>query len=159
MYLVRQYLKDAFVIDADQYITRNFLPKTLLVAILQASAIGPKTLCPFSEKNPATSAFKDLLLTGIVKSISLSIANFSRPVKSSSRISTGLNSELSKEFEAVTKTLSTCGDAANFFANAETTAPFPIISIFFFLSDINRLYYIKQTILLSYIKFLQKSVI
>lgn len=27
MYLVRQYLKDAFVIDADQYITRNFLPK------------------------------------------------------------------------------------------------------------------------------------
>lgn len=28
MYLVRQYLKDAFVIDADQYITRNFLPKT-----------------------------------------------------------------------------------------------------------------------------------
>ncbi|WP_315071653.1 sugar phosphate nucleotidyltransferase [uncultured Clostridium sp.] len=28
MYLVRQYLKDAFVIDADNYITRNFLPKT-----------------------------------------------------------------------------------------------------------------------------------
>lgn len=27
MYLVRQYLKDAFVIDADNYITRNFLPK------------------------------------------------------------------------------------------------------------------------------------
>jgi len=27
MYLVREYLKDAFVIDADQYITRNFLPK------------------------------------------------------------------------------------------------------------------------------------
>ncbi|OOM16471.1 sugar phosphate nucleotidyltransferase [Clostridium saccharobutylicum] len=26
MYLVRQYLKDAFVIDADNYITRNFLP-------------------------------------------------------------------------------------------------------------------------------------
>ena len=28
MYLVREYLRDAFVIDADQYITRNFLPKT-----------------------------------------------------------------------------------------------------------------------------------
>lgn len=28
MYLVRQYLSDAFVIDADNYITRNFLPKT-----------------------------------------------------------------------------------------------------------------------------------
>lgn len=28
MYLVRQYLNDAFVIDADNYITRNFLPKT-----------------------------------------------------------------------------------------------------------------------------------
>lgn len=28
MYLVREYLKDAFVIDADQYFTRNFLPKT-----------------------------------------------------------------------------------------------------------------------------------
>lgn len=27
MYLVRQYLNDAFVIDADNYITRNFLPK------------------------------------------------------------------------------------------------------------------------------------
>lgn len=27
MYLVRQYLQDAFVIDADNYITRNFLPK------------------------------------------------------------------------------------------------------------------------------------
>lgn len=27
MYLVRQYLDDAFVIDADNYITRNFLPK------------------------------------------------------------------------------------------------------------------------------------
>lgn len=27
MYLVRQYLEDAFVIDADNYITRNFLPK------------------------------------------------------------------------------------------------------------------------------------
>ncbi|WP_297424154.1 sugar phosphate nucleotidyltransferase [Clostridium sp.] len=27
MYLVREYLKDAFVIDADNYITRNFLPK------------------------------------------------------------------------------------------------------------------------------------
>ncbi len=27
MYLVREYLKDAFVIDADQYISRNFLPK------------------------------------------------------------------------------------------------------------------------------------
>lgn len=27
MYLVREYLRDAFVIDADQYITRNFLPK------------------------------------------------------------------------------------------------------------------------------------
>ncbi|AGX45108.1 sugar phosphate nucleotidyltransferase [Clostridium saccharobutylicum] len=26
MYLVREYLKDAFVIDADNYITRNFLP-------------------------------------------------------------------------------------------------------------------------------------
>lgn len=26
MYLVRDYLKDAFVIDADNYITRNFLP-------------------------------------------------------------------------------------------------------------------------------------
>ncbi|WP_026885078.1 CTP--phosphocholine cytidylyltransferase [Clostridium beijerinckii] len=28
MYLVRQYLKDTFVIDADNYITRNFLPKS-----------------------------------------------------------------------------------------------------------------------------------
>ena len=28
MYLVRDYLRDAFVIDADNYITRNFLPKT-----------------------------------------------------------------------------------------------------------------------------------
>jgi CTP:phosphocholine cytidylyltransferase-like protein len=28
MYLVREYLEDAFVIDADNYITRNFLPKT-----------------------------------------------------------------------------------------------------------------------------------
>ncbi len=28
MYLVREYLKDAFVIDADNYITRNFLPKS-----------------------------------------------------------------------------------------------------------------------------------
>lgn len=28
MYLVRQYLRDAFVIDADNYITKNFLPKT-----------------------------------------------------------------------------------------------------------------------------------
>lgn len=28
MYLVRQYLRDAFVIDADNYITNNFLPKT-----------------------------------------------------------------------------------------------------------------------------------
>lgn len=28
MYLVRQYLRDAFVIDADNYITRNFLPQT-----------------------------------------------------------------------------------------------------------------------------------
>lgn len=28
MYLVRQYLKDAFVIDADNYITRNFLPRS-----------------------------------------------------------------------------------------------------------------------------------
>ncbi|WP_294155524.1 sugar phosphate nucleotidyltransferase [uncultured Clostridium sp.] len=28
MYLVRDYLKDAFVIDADNYFTRNFLPKT-----------------------------------------------------------------------------------------------------------------------------------
>ena len=28
MYLVREYLQDAFVIDADNYITRNFLPKT-----------------------------------------------------------------------------------------------------------------------------------
>ncbi|AGF59130.1 MULTISPECIES: CTP--phosphocholine cytidylyltransferase [Clostridium] len=27
MYLVRQYLNDAFVIDADNYITKNFLPK------------------------------------------------------------------------------------------------------------------------------------
>lgn len=27
MYLVKDYLKDAFVIDADNYITRNFLPK------------------------------------------------------------------------------------------------------------------------------------
>ncbi|MVX63924.1 NTP transferase domain-containing protein [Clostridium chromiireducens] len=27
MYLVRQYLEDAFVIDADNYIKRNFLPK------------------------------------------------------------------------------------------------------------------------------------
>ena len=27
MYLVRQYLRDAFVIDADNYITRNFLPR------------------------------------------------------------------------------------------------------------------------------------
>ena len=27
MYLVREYLQDAFVIDADNYITRNFLPK------------------------------------------------------------------------------------------------------------------------------------
>jgi CTP:phosphocholine cytidylyltransferase-like protein len=26
MYLVREYIKDAFVIDADNYITRNFLP-------------------------------------------------------------------------------------------------------------------------------------
>ncbi|SFC85463.1 sugar phosphate nucleotidyltransferase [Clostridium uliginosum] len=29
MYLVRQYLKDAFVIDADNYITRNFLPEDM----------------------------------------------------------------------------------------------------------------------------------
>ena len=28
MYLVREYLEDAFVIDADNYITRNFLPRT-----------------------------------------------------------------------------------------------------------------------------------
>lgn len=28
MYLVRQYLRDAFVIDADNYFTKNFLPKT-----------------------------------------------------------------------------------------------------------------------------------
>lgn len=28
MYLAREYLSDAFVIDADQYLTRNFLPKT-----------------------------------------------------------------------------------------------------------------------------------
>lgn len=28
MYLAREYLNDAFVIDADQYLTRNFLPKT-----------------------------------------------------------------------------------------------------------------------------------
>jgi len=28
MYLVRQYLEDSFVIDADNYITRNFLPKS-----------------------------------------------------------------------------------------------------------------------------------
>jgi len=28
MYLVREYLQDVFVIDADNYITRNFLPKT-----------------------------------------------------------------------------------------------------------------------------------
>lgn len=28
MYLVRQYLRNAFVIDADNYITRNFLPKS-----------------------------------------------------------------------------------------------------------------------------------
>ena len=28
MYLVREYLEDAFVIDADNYITRNFLPMT-----------------------------------------------------------------------------------------------------------------------------------
>lgn len=28
MYVARNYLKDAFVIDADNYITRNFLPKT-----------------------------------------------------------------------------------------------------------------------------------
>ncbi|OOM77221.1 bifunctional IPC transferase and DIPP synthase [Clostridium puniceum] len=28
MYLVREYLEDALVIDADNYITRNFLPKT-----------------------------------------------------------------------------------------------------------------------------------
>lgn len=28
MYLVREYLEDAFVIDADNYITRNFLPKS-----------------------------------------------------------------------------------------------------------------------------------
>jgi CTP:phosphocholine cytidylyltransferase-like protein len=28
MYLVKEYLRDAFVIDADNYITRNFLPKT-----------------------------------------------------------------------------------------------------------------------------------
>ena len=28
MYLVREYLKDALVIDADNYITRNFLPKS-----------------------------------------------------------------------------------------------------------------------------------
>ena len=27
MYLVREYLEDAFVIDADNYITRNFLPR------------------------------------------------------------------------------------------------------------------------------------
>lgn len=27
MYLVREYLRDAFVIDADNYITRNFLPR------------------------------------------------------------------------------------------------------------------------------------
>src|SRR5471030_530104 len=27
MYLVREYLQDVFVIDADNYITRNFLPK------------------------------------------------------------------------------------------------------------------------------------
>lgn len=29
MYLVREYLEDAYVIDADQYITRNFLPKEM----------------------------------------------------------------------------------------------------------------------------------
>lgn len=28
MYIARDYLRDAFVIDADNYITRNFLPKT-----------------------------------------------------------------------------------------------------------------------------------
>jgi len=28
MYLVREYLQDSFVIDADNYITRNFLPKS-----------------------------------------------------------------------------------------------------------------------------------
>jgi len=29
MYLVREYLEDAYVIDADQYITKNFLPKEM----------------------------------------------------------------------------------------------------------------------------------
>lgn len=38
MYLVRQYLSDAFVIDADNYITRNFLPKTKPTTSLYYSA-------------------------------------------------------------------------------------------------------------------------
>lgn len=38
MYLVRQYLRDAFVIDADNYITRNFLPKTKPVTSIYYSA-------------------------------------------------------------------------------------------------------------------------
>ncbi len=38
MYLVRQYISDAFVIDADNYITRNFLPKTKPITSLYYSA-------------------------------------------------------------------------------------------------------------------------
>ncbi|OPJ66047.1 sugar phosphate nucleotidyltransferase [Clostridium chromiireducens] len=38
MYLVRQYLEDAFVIDADNYITRNFLPKDKPVTSVYYSA-------------------------------------------------------------------------------------------------------------------------
>jgi len=38
MYLVREYLQDAFVIDADNYITRNFLPTTKPTTSLYYSA-------------------------------------------------------------------------------------------------------------------------
>jgi CTP:phosphocholine cytidylyltransferase-like protein len=38
MYLVRQYLNDAFVIDADNYITRNFLPKNKRTTSIYYSA-------------------------------------------------------------------------------------------------------------------------
>lgn len=55
IYLVRNYLRDAFVIDADNYLTRNFLPETKPETSLYFSAfkerIDGEWILKFDENN------------------------------------------------------------------------------------------------------------
>ena len=105
----------------------------MFVAKSLACGVGPNIFCLFSLKNDTISLVIALSDVGIVKSISLSIANFNNPVMSSSLISIISYNSDEIPLDGAIYIFSTSVVVAIFFAKASAVAPFPIINIFYSL--------------------------